>query len=98
MKVKIYKPSKNAMQSGRGKINHWVIESDDIVHCDAEPLMGWSSADSTTQQIKLKFPDLDKAVKYAQGQGWEYMVLGAHQRRVKPRNYVDNFKYKPAEH
>ncbi|GJL84688.1 MAG: hypothetical protein DHS20C02_04630 [Micavibrio sp.] len=97
MKVKIYKPAKNAMQSGRGKMENWVLEYETTTARTPESLMGWTASGDTLNQVKLKFPSADEAVKYAEGKGWDYTLLPAQDRKVKPRNYGDNFKYVPVE-
>lgn len=95
MNVKIYKPSKNAMQSGRNQIKGWVLEHDTLIQNAPEPLMGWVSADNTLGQIKLNFPTLEEATAFADKKGWDYTILPEHERKLKPRNYGDNFKYIP---
>lgn len=97
MKVRIYKPSKNTMQSGLGRTKGWTLECETSAARGVEPLMGWSSAGDTKAQVKLNFASQEAAIAYAQSQGWEYSVDVAHQRIVKPRNYADNFRYAPPE-
>ncbi len=101
MKVKIYKPAKNAMQSGRAglgaKTESWVLEYEPTSARTPESLMGWTQSGDTLNQVKLKFASADDAVKYAAGKGWDYTLLPAQGRKVKPRNYGDNFKYVPVE-
>ncbi len=95
--VKIYRPSKNTMQSGRAKTEDWVLEYETTTPRNPENLMGWTSSGDTLGQVKLKFPSADQAVKYAEGKGWSYTLLPAHERKVKPRNYGDNFVYRKTE-
>ena len=95
MDVKIYKPSKNPMQSGRAAIDSWVLEYETNLKRQAEPLMGWTESGDTLNQVKLKFKTCDDAVEFAEDKGWSYTILPEHKRKVKPRNYGDNFKYIP---
>lgn len=97
LNVRIYQPSKNAMQSGRGKTKYWLLEYELETARTPEPLMGWVSSGDTLNQVRLKFDTLEKAVAYAQKEGWGYTVLTAHERVLQPRNYLDNFKYRPHE-
>lgn len=97
MNVKIYRPCTSTMQSGLGKTEAWVLEYELVSARRPETLMGWTSSEDTLNQVKLKFATLDEAVAFAQGKGWVYTVLPLHERKVKPRNYVDNFKYVPPE-
>lgn len=95
MNVKIFKPNKNAMQSGRANEKKWCLESESCTDRTPEPLMGWSSANSTQEQIRLKFDSKEEAIAFAEKQGWSYTLSPEHKRQVKPRNYVDNFRYVP---
>lgn len=97
MKVTIYQPSKNAMQSGRGKTKNWILEYEKQSARTPESLMGWISSEDTLNQVRLRFDSADAAVMFAQEKGWEYDVLPAQVKRVKPRNFGDNFKYIPPE-
>jgi hypothetical protein len=94
MQVRIYRPCKTAMQSGRAKTCTWVLEYELETPRRPDPLMGWASSADTNTQVKLKFATVEEATAYAQKQGWAYTVQPAHDRTLKPRNYVDNFKYK----
>ena len=95
MKVRIYNPAKSTMQSGHAKTHQWVIEYESISARNPEPLMGWSASEDTLNQVKVKFDTKESAIEYAQRQGWEYTVTVDQKRKVKPRNYMDNFKYIP---
>jgi len=95
MDVTIYKPSKSAMQSGRGKNDDWVLEYETNSKRQAEPLMGWTESGDTLNQVKLKFKTSEDAVAFAEDKGWSYAVQPEQTRRIKPRNYGDNFKYVP---
>lgn len=97
IKARIYKPSRNAMQSGRAKTLHWVLEYESSTAKRPEPLMGWTQADDTLNQVKLKFDTLEAAQKYADDKGFYYSVQPECERKVKPRNYGDNFRYIPPE-
>lgn len=98
MDVKIYKPSKNAMQSGRAlDESGWFLEYETQGRREAEPLMGWTAADDTLNQVRLKFKSCEDAIAFAEKEGWSYTILKPNERRIKPRNYGDNFKYRPPE-
>ena len=55
MTIKIYKPSKTAMQSGYGKTKQWLAEYKSEVTTTKDTLMGWISSSDTRSQIKLFF-------------------------------------------
>lgn len=97
LKARIYKPSKTAMQSGRGREDLWVLEYESEAGRVPEPLMGWSSAGDTLGQVRLSFAALEDARKFALEHGMSFSVMPSHQRKQRPRNYGDNFRYIPAE-
>lgn len=97
MNVRIYKPSKNAMQSGRGGAACWVLEYETETPRNPESLMGWTSSEDTLGQVRLKFDSCEDAVRFAKEKGWMYEITQEQKRAIKPRNYADNFKYIPPE-
>ncbi len=97
MNVKIYNPCKTTMQSGRGKTKGWVLEYELATPRAPETLMGWTSSGDTLNQVRLSFATQDDAIAFAEKNGWAYTVLPTQDRILKPRNYVDNFKYIPPE-
>ena len=58
MVARIYKPSRNAMQSGVGKTRFWVLEYEPEHARMVEPLMGYTSSADMRSQIRLKFVSL----------------------------------------
>lgn len=97
MRVRIYKPSKNAMQSGRAGLSDWILEYETTSDRKAEPLMGWTSSGDTLNQVRLKFKTSEDAVAYAEDKGWAYDLGPERVRDVIPKNYTDNFKFIPEE-
>lgn len=85
------------MQSGRAKTGQWVLEYERKSARRPEPLMGWSSSADTDNQVQLQFPTQEEAVSYAEEKGWQYDVRQGNQKRIRPRNYGDNFRYFPPE-
>ncbi len=96
MQARIYRPAKTVMQSGRGNTKLWVLEFELATPRRPEPLMGWTSSGDTLNQVRLHFDSQEDAVAYAERKGLSYTVERAHERRVVPRNYADNFKPRPA--
>ncbi len=97
MKARIFRPSKTATQSGLGKTGEWVLEYEPPTQRKPEPLMGWTASADTTNQVRLKFSTLEEAKAFAEKKGLDYTVREAQERRVKPRNYGDNFRYVKTE-
>jgi hypothetical protein len=92
MKVRILQPSKTAMQSGRAKTQRWRLEYEIETPRRPEPLMGWISSGDTLNQVSLSFETKEDAIAFAERKGWEYTVQDPPLRRVRPRNYADNFR------
>ena len=97
MKARIYKPAKNAMQSGLANTSEWVLEYELETPRRPEPLMGWVAAGDTLNQVRMKFITKEAAIAFAEREGLDYTVNETHIRKVKPQSYIDNFKYQPAE-
>jgi hypothetical protein len=93
MRARIFKPPKNAMQSGWANTQEWVLEFVPTSPRRPDPLMGWIGSGDTQAQVRLFFATQDEAVAYAQRNGIEYDLEMPLERRVKPKAYADNFRY-----
>ena len=94
MPARIYKPSRNAMQSGKGKTGFWILEHEATAPRTADPLMGWTSSADTRQQVKLTFPTREEAIAYCEREGLAFTVQPeAPAARVIKKSYSDNFKF-----
>ncbi|MBV9862266.1 MAG: ETC complex I subunit [Alphaproteobacteria bacterium] len=92
-RARILRPAKTAMQSGRAKTRKWVLEYEPETRRDPDPLMGWSSARDTLNEIQLRFDTLEEAIAFADKHGLDYTVIEPHSRTDKPKSYADNFRY-----
>jgi hypothetical protein len=92
MVARIFRPSKTATQSGRGKLARWVLVYDAEEPRSVEPLMGYTSAADMKQQIRLTFDSRDEAVAYAERMGIPFEVDVDHDRNRRPISYSDNFR------
>ena len=63
--VRIFKPSKTAMQSGRNNVKRWVLEFEPGGPKQTDHLMGWIGSGDTTAQVRLKFDSKEEAVAFA---------------------------------
>jgi hypothetical protein len=90
--ARIYRPSPNAMQSGRGKSKQWVLVFEPSTRREIDPLMGYTSSSDTRTQVKLAFETLEAAEAYAQREGIAYSVQPAHDRTAQRTAYPDNFR------
>lgn len=93
MVARIYQPTKNPMQSGRGKSDVWVLEYVRETPRKIEPLMGYTSTSDMKQQIKLTFSSQEEAVAYAKRSGIAYQVASQKQRKIRITSYSENFRF-----
>jgi hypothetical protein len=91
--ARIYRPAKSAMQSGRGQTRKWLLEYEPASRRDPDPLMGWSSARDTLNEVRLNFDTLGEALAFAEKHGLEYTLIEPHARTAKVKSYADNFRY-----
>jgi hypothetical protein len=91
--ARIYRPAKSAMQSGGAKSRKWVLEYEPASRRDPDPLMGWSSAQDTLNEVQLRFDTLDEATAFATKHGLEYTLAPPNERTPKAKSYADNFRY-----
>lgn len=97
MKARIYKPSKSVTQSGRGKTGQWVLEYELETRRQPESLMGWTSSGDTMNQVRMFFDSKEAAIDFAEKKGIDFSVAPEKTRKINPRSYLDNFKFRPAE-
>ena len=95
--VRIYKPAKSAMQSGRSRTRQWVVEFESEGSRTIDPLMGWVSSSDTQTQVRLEFDSRDEAVAYAEKKGLSYSVQEPEVRHFQPKNYAENFGFRRVE-
>jgi hypothetical protein len=81
--ARIYQPSKTAMQSGRAQTRKWLLEYEPATRRDPDPLMGWSSAQDTLNQV----------VAFAKKHALDFTVIEPQARTPKAKSYADNFRY-----
>ncbi|SIR38440.1 ETC complex I subunit conserved region [Paracoccus thiocyanatus] len=93
MRVRIYKPARNAMQSGTSRSKDWVLVFPAADPREIDPLMGWTSSDDTQSQVCLHFETRKQAEDYAREKGLDYEVFEPQGRapNIRPRGYGENF-------
>jgi hypothetical protein len=92
MTARIYRPARNAMQSGKGKSRSWILVFEPETPRSIDPLMGYTSSTDMAQQVKLSFETQEEAEAYAQRNGIPYSVQPAHDATPKRVSYPDNFR------
>ena len=90
MTIKIYKPAKTAMQSGRGKLKDWVLEFE-TKDPSINPLMGWETSTDMLEEVILKFPSKEKAIEYAKKNNISYKVVEPKKKEFVIKSYAENF-------
>ena len=93
MLARIYRPAKNAMQSGKAKTKDWVLEFEPASARRSDPLMGWTLTSDMNGQIRLSFETSDEAVAYAQAHGIPFQITEPKTPKRIIKAYADNFAY-----
>lgn len=89
--VRIYQPSKTAMQSGRGKTRSWLVEFETEDPLTTHSLMGWVKSYDMRQELRLFFPSLRDALHFATVNGFSYTISNPHKISMVPKSYGFNF-------
>tara|TARA_B100001750_G_C15292882_1_gene488237 strand:+ start:68 stop:355 length:288 start_codon:yes stop_codon:yes gene_type:complete len=89
-KAKIYKPTKTAMQSGKGNAKTWLLVYE-VLNNGINPLMGWETSKDTMSEVKLEFSSKDQAINYAKKNNIDYYVVEPQKRKIIKKSYADNF-------
>ncbi|KAG2066464.1 hypothetical protein BDR04DRAFT_1030073 [Suillus decipiens] len=95
--VRIYQPARNTMQSGAGKSERWRIDWDILLGAGRweNPLMGYASSADYMQGTRVSFKSKEDAMHFAEKQGWNYYVQPPPTKKIPPKNYSENFVYRP---
>ena len=89
-KAKIYSPAKTSMQSGKSKLEKWILEFD-REDLEKDFIMGWNSSSDTKKQIKIVFESKDEAIAYANKKNILYSIIKPNKRKIIIKSYADNF-------
>ncbi len=79
------------MQSGKAKIDSWMLEFEQSEARKPDPLMGWIGSGDTQAQVQLKFDSKDAAKAYAEKHGIAARVYATPPKSLKLQAYADNF-------
>ena len=94
MFARIFRPARNAMQSGRGKTATWLLEFEPSDARRSDPLMGWTqTGDTESSQIRLSFDSKDEAVRYAESHGIAFQLFDPKPAKRILKTYADNFAF-----
>jgi hypothetical protein len=92
MTARIYRPAKNATQSGMGKTRLWRLDYTPESPRTIEPLMGWTSSSDMKSQIRLTFDTREEAIAYCERNGVAYRVEEPKEPKRRAVSYSDNFR------
>lgn len=93
MLAKIYRPARNAMQSGKAATRKWRLEFEPRNGLVPDALMGWASSSDPNRQIRMSFDTKEEAVAFAQAHGIPHQVTEPSEMKRIPKSYADNFAY-----
>ena len=97
MTARIFKPAKNAMQSGTAKTKEWQLDYEPEQPRAIEPLMGWTSSGDMKQQLTIRFHTWEEAVAYCELEGIAYQVIEPNDPARRQAAYADNFAFRRDE-
>ena len=89
MKAKIYQPAKSATQSAKNEF--WLLEFNSQDKPMIDEKMLWTSSSNTQDKVKIKFSDKDKAIKFANNNNIDFVIIEPKKRKIRPKSYSDNF-------
>jgi hypothetical protein len=93
MTARIYKPARNAMQSGTAKTRDWILDYEPATPRVVEPLMGWTSSTDMNSQVRLRFETKEEAIAYCERHGIAYQVKDEKEPARRTIAYADNFSF-----
>ena len=91
--VRIYRPTKNTMQSGRRNTKDWLLEHEPVSAKETDPLMGWIGSADTREQVHLRFEGKEEAIAFAKKNGMTYRLREPKARRIRAKTYAENFGF-----
>jgi len=90
--VRIFRPAKNAMQSGTAGVRRWKIEFDTRERWENN-LMGWASTGDPLSNMVIDFANKEEAIAFVEKNGWDYWVEDPKERAPKAKSYALNFAW-----
>ena len=97
MTARIFKPAKNAMQSGMAQTKEWQLDYEPEQPRAIEPLMGWTSSGDMKQQLTIGFQTKEEAIAYCESKGIPYLVIEPKEPARRQAAYADNFAFRRGE-
>ncbi len=97
MLARIYRPAKNAMQSGKAQTKMWRLEFEPNLAPHPDALMGWTSAADPNLQVRMNFDTKEAAIAFARAHGIPHQVVEAPDVKRQIKAYSDNFAFRRRE-
>lgn len=97
MLARIYRPAKNAMQSGKAGARRWVLEFEPGAAPRPDVLMGWTTSADTNGQVRMHFDDRDEAIAFARKHAIPHQVVEPREVKRPVKAYGDNFAFSRKE-
>jgi hypothetical protein len=97
MLAKIYRPARNAMQSGQAATKKWRLE---FVLADAprpDALMGWISGADPNGQVRMSFDTREEAIAFARKHAIPHQVIEPPEAKRAIKSYSENFAFRRRE-
>ncbi len=80
------------MQSGKARVDEWILEFEQSEARRPDPLMGWTGSGDTQAQVRLTFGSKEDAKAYATEHGIPARVHATPPKHLKLQAYADNFR------
>ena len=90
--VRIFRPAKNAMQSGTHGVKRWKIEFEARQRWENN-LMGWASSGDPLSNMLVEFGSKEDAIAFVEKNGWDYFIEEAAEKTPKTKSYANNFAW-----
>ncbi|OZC06619.1 ETC complex I subunit region [Onchocerca flexuosa] len=93
-RVRIYRPAREATQSGWAGTKTWKIELDNQERWE-NLLIGWSSTGDPLSNISMAmdFASKEDAIRYCETNNLNYEVVEPNERIIKRKSYAENFSW-----
>ncbi|EGW34731.1 uncharacterized protein SPAPADRAFT_57797 [Spathaspora passalidarum NRRL Y-27907] len=91
--VRIYQEAKYATQSGVHNTRNWKLDWDVLGKGNRweNDLMGYQGSADYMQGTIMKFDTKEAAVRFAEGQNWDYYIQEPKERHFRKKEYAANF-------
>lgn len=97
MLAKIYRPAKNAMQSGKAGAKRWRFEFMLASAPRPDALMGWISGADPNGQVRIDFDTKEAAIAFARAHAIPHQISDPPEAKRQIKSYSDNFAFRRRE-